>query len=233
MTLGVLFLAHGCILCVFALARAGEGLQHLHLGACQRNMQRESSNKAISPPGADSPGPCPARMPAQRLYASPALPSLRQLHASPARKSKNSGGSGRTPTHRRRRENEAAWWENEAARRGGEAASWESEKHAPPLSFPPALLRARRCASSGGSRRTPADINRRRENGFKKCKVGKWPEKGNVRPKGQNVATCLLSRGLSLGRQLIVSRKCLLQICTLIRRFQLYVFCLLEKEANF
>jgi len=141
MTLGVLFLAQGCILCVFALARAGEGVQHLHLGACQRNMQRESSNKAISPPGADSPGPCPARMPAQRLYASPALPSLRQLHASPARKSKNSGGSGRTPTHRRRRENEAAWWENEAARRGGEAASWESEKHAPPLFFSPALVR--------------------------------------------------------------------------------------------
>jgi hypothetical protein len=42
---------------------------------------------------------------------------------------------------RRRRENEAAWWENEAARRGGEAASWESEKHAPPLFFSPALVR--------------------------------------------------------------------------------------------
>ncbi len=115
------------------------------------------------------------------------------------------GGRRRTPADiKRRRENEAAWWENEAAR-GGEPASWESEKHAPPLSFPPALLRAHRCASSGGSRRTPADIKRRRENEaawweneaacrgneaasreskqeswLQKGKVGKWPEKGNV-----------------------------------------------------
>ena len=72
------------------------GLSAKHAAREQQQSNRESSNKAISPPGADSPGPCPAQMPAQRLYASPALPSLRQLHASPARKSKNSGGSGRT-----------------------------------------------------------------------------------------------------------------------------------------
>jgi hypothetical protein len=93
-------------------------------------------------------------------------------------------------------------WESE---KHAPPLSWESEKHAPSLSFPPALLRARRCASSGGSRRTPADIKRRRENEaawweneaacrgneaasreskqeswLQKGKVGKWPEKGNV-----------------------------------------------------
>ncbi len=53
-----------------------------------------------------------------------------------------------------------AWWEDEAARRGGEAASWESEKHAPPLFFSPALVRLlparkRRQASTA---RTPGSL---------------------------------------------------------------------------